>query len=149
MESTIHIGLIDNSKLLREALAARLATEAAMAIMLAALRSPASLIRVCSPQLLAATANEIQFRHRRMPSDRQYQANSLTGRERQVAERAAGGLINKHIAKQLGIGITTRSKRTSAVRCGSLRFETEAKSSKALAKANPGVSHPANHCATA
>lgn len=60
-----------------------------------------------SPQLLAMIAEQIQLSNRERPSDEECQACALTDREAEIAELIAGGLINKQIARRLGIRVTT------------------------------------------
>ncbi len=84
-----------------------LEAESSFEVMLAALQRPVTIERTCSPQVLATLAKQIEYWRRSLPSDQKCSSCLLTKRERQIAGLAAGGLINKQIARQLGIGITT------------------------------------------
>lgn len=67
----------------------------------------------CNDQVLLDRVQEAVAEHRRLLAERQQQAalrqriNSLTERERQVAERVSCGLRNKEIAADLGISQKT------------------------------------------
>jgi DNA-binding NarL/FixJ family response regulator len=75
--------------------------------MLATLQRPAEQGGLCSPQLLALVAQEVQQRQRSKPSDANDTPISLTSREQEIAALVAEGLLNKQIARRLGIGVVT------------------------------------------
>jgi DNA-binding NarL/FixJ family response regulator len=75
--------------------------------LLATLRRPAERVGLCSPQLLALVAQEVQLRQRSKPSDAKDAPCQLTQREQEIAALVAQGLLNKQIARRLGIEVVT------------------------------------------
>jgi DNA-binding NarL/FixJ family response regulator len=75
--------------------------------LLATLARPAERVGLCSPQLLALVAQEVQLRQRSKPSDAKDAPCQLTSREQEIAGLVAQGLLNKQIARRLGIEVVT------------------------------------------
>jgi two-component system, NarL family, nitrate/nitrite response regulator NarL len=73
----------------------------------AALQRPLEHHGLCSPQLLALVSQEVQLRQRSKPSDGNDAPCQLTSRETEIAGLVAEGLLNKQIARRLGIRIVT------------------------------------------
>lgn len=95
--------------LLEALLSGRLAwleDETSLDVMATTVRRLAAGEPLCSPQVLAFVAHQIQLCQRREPSDGEC-PTSLTERQREIATLVAEGLINKQIARQLDIRVTT------------------------------------------
>ena len=84
-----------------------LQSETSLEVMTNTLRQLAACEQTCSPQVLAFVAQQIQLCQQLEPSDEECRPTSLTVRQREIAALVAEGLINKQIARQLGIRVTT------------------------------------------
>lgn len=84
-----------------------LESETSLEVMTTTLRQLAAREYLCSPQVLAFVAQQIQLCQQLEPSDEECRPTSLTVRQREIAVLVAEGLINKQIARQLGLRVTT------------------------------------------